>query len=389
MSDNVTPLHPEKMQRRRIQKRVFYFLGVLLLVVATLCLILFHQELNLDKIRRYITYLNVRDSSTYGTYAFDAHNSNTYHAFDSGLAVSSVAGLDIYDAGGKEIASVPNAVSVPAIEAGKKLILAYDVGGTTLSAAGAGAGAVLNEDTGKPILDADISADDQICYTTASDGYKTVLTVLDNQQNEIYQWLSSSQYFSMCSVADGGKLAAAVALGQTGGVFESKLQFFPTDQEEPGPSVSLGNQLILDLNFIDSKRICAVGETSLRFFDTNAKPVGEYDYQDAYLKDFDLSGNGFAALSMNMYQAGSRYSVVTVGWDGKELANQYIGEEILSISAAGNYVAVLTANSLKIFTSDLTLYAQTQEVLGASHVAMRDDGSALLIGSGSAHLYLP
>ena len=90
-----------------------------------------------------------------------------------------------------------------------------------------------------------------------------------------------------------------------------------------------------------------------------------------------------------MYQAGSRFSVVTVDFDGQEMANLLVGAEILSISAAGNYLAVLTDAKLQIYTSDLTLYAETEELYGASSVAMRDDGSALLIGSGGAHLYLP
>ena len=64
MSDKITPLHPERERRRRIRKRVFLLIGSTAVVLLVLVLILFWQELNLDKVRRYITYLTVRDSNT-------------------------------------------------------------------------------------------------------------------------------------------------------------------------------------------------------------------------------------------------------------------------------------------------------------------------------------
>ncbi len=389
MSDKVTPLHPEKERRRKIRRRVLSLAGVLVLVLATVCIILFHQELNLDRLRRYFTYLTVRDSGNYGEYAFEAHSSNACGALEDGLAVASVAGLDLYGPSGEALGAVPNAVSAPALAVGSHLAMAWDVGGTVLSAASFKDGTVLDLDVGRPLLDADISGEDQICYAMAADGYKTVLTVLNERQRESYKWYSSSQYLPLCAISDGGALLAAVAVGQSGGAFESQLLLLPTGQEEAGPTAQLGNQLILDLEFVSPKRICTVGESSLQFFDLEGAPQGEYQYSDRYLKDFGLGGDGFVALSLNAYQAGSRYSVVTVDLNGEEIADCYLGEEILSLSAAGNYVAVLTADHLRIFTSDLALYAETEDVMGASGALMREDGSALLTGSGSAHLYLP
>lgn len=389
MSENVTPLYPDKERKRKARRRIFSMAGIVVLVLLAVFVILFHQQLNLDRIRRFFTYRSVSCSETYGQYTFDAHNSNAYRAFDGGLAVASVAGLDLYGPSGEELVTIPKAMGAPAVAAGDNLVMAYDVGGKSILAANGKSGSLLELETDRPIFDVDVSQDGQICYAAASDAYKTVLTVLDEKQKEKYQWYSSSQYLPLCAIADGGAQLAAVAVGQSDGVFESSLRLFSTDQEEAGPVTSLGNQLILDVDFVDAKRICTVGEHSMAFFDLEGAQQGTYSYEDQYLKDFDLSGNGFVALSLNMYQAGSRFSVVTVDFDGQEMANLLVGAEILSISAAGNYLAVLTDAKLQIYTSDLTLYAETEELYGASSVAMRDDGSALLIGSGGAHLYLP
>lgn len=389
MSDNVTPLHPEQERRRKNRKRVLTLAGIVLLVCAVLCLILFRQELNLDKIRRYVTYLGKEGSGTYGEYIFDAHSANSYAAFDNGLALATVAGLEVFDPYGEPLCTVNRAMSVPVLAVGKNTVLAYDVGGTAICAAGANSTPLLSMDLVKPILDADISGGDAVCYAVAEDGYKTVLTVLSSEQKQTYQWLSSTQYLPLCAISDSGKRLGAVSLGQTEGIFNSSAVLFSTEQEEPLATLSLGNQLIYDLDFVDEKILCAIGENGLVYFDDDGNAIGEYGYNGQYLRDYSMHGSGFVTLILNQYKAGNRYSIVTVDNKGQELSSLYLGEEVLSISAAGNYVAVLGAGKLYIYTADLKPYAETEQVFGASDVVMRADGSAILIGGGAAKLYLP
>lgn len=389
MSDNITPLHPEQARRRKIRKRVLLLVGIVAALCAVLCLILFYQELNLDKIRRYVAYLGKEGSGAYGSFAFDSHSANSYAAFDDGLALATVAGLEVFDPYGEELCAVNRAMSVPVVAVGKQTVLAYDVGGTSLCVAGTGQTPLLSENTEKPILDADISAGDTICYAVAAEGYKTVLTVLDSSQKQTYQWLSSTQFLPQCTISDNGKRLVAVALGQTEGTFSSSAVFFSTEQEEPVATLPLGSQLIYDLDFVGGKTVCAVGETGLLFFGEDGDSLTEYSYNGQYLKDFNLQGSGFITLCVNQYKAGNRYSIVTVDTEGRELASLFLGEEVLAVSAAGNYVAVLGAGKLHIYTADLQPYAETEQTFGASDVVMRDDGSAILIGGGVGKLYLP
>ena len=66
-----------------------------------------------------------------------------------------------------------------------------------------------------------------------------------------------------------------------------------------------------------------------------------------------------------------------------------IGEQVLSLSAAGRYIAVLTADRLDIYTSDLRLYDSLSGTQNAQKVLMRADGTAMLIGAKTARLYIP
>lgn len=387
MSDNVTQLHTDAPKSHL--KRILLFVVIIIAVCALVAVFVFRDALNLDGLRRWVKYLNVRGDGDYGTYTFDSHNSNQYASFAGGLAVASVGGLDTFDSKGEEAFLSQAQLELPQIQTGNKLVMVYDVGGNTLLAVHSQSGEVLRLETEKPILDADLSKGDAICYSTSASGYKSVLTVYNSKQELIYRWLSSTIYMPLCAVSDNGAYLAAVGMGQTDGSFESTLYLFQTNSEKLVHSVSLGNELIYDLLFLDNNTICAIGEDSAQFLSLDGTQTGSYAYGDQYLKDFDAGGNGFLTLSVNMYRAGNRYSLITVDEMGNEIAASYIGQEILDFSACGKYVALLTSEGLTIYNRDLTVYHETAETGMATSVLMREDGSALLLGGGQGHLYIP
>ena len=94
-------------------------------------------------------------------------------------------------------------------------------------------------------------------------------------------------------------------------------------------------------------------------------------------------------MLLNRYQAGSIGRLVTVGEDGAELASLDITQEVLDISAAGDYLAVLMSDSLVIYNRELEEYGRLDGTGYASQVLMNSDGSALVIGGNSAFRYLP
>ena len=78
------------------------------------------------------------------------------------------------------------------------------------------------------------------------------------------------------------------------------------------------------------------------------------------------------------YQGSSAGSLTLLDAQGVEQSFG-INEEVLDVSAAGDYVAVLTSNELNIYKNDLSVYASTSNSWGARRVLMREDGSALLV----------
>ena len=66
-----------------------------------------------------------------------------------------------------------------------------------------------------------------------------------------------------------------------------------------------------------------------------------------------------------------------------------VGSEVLDLSAAGRYLAVLYSNKLVIYDQKLRECAVLEDVSSARRVLMRSDGSAVLAGTNAASLYLP
>ena len=74
---------------------------------------------------------------------------------------------------------------------------------------------------------------------------------------------------------------------------------------------------------------------------------------------------------------------------GEEIAALTVDSQVLDLSAAGRYVAVLYTSSLVIYDRSLRQCAVLEDVNFARRVLMRSDGSAVLAGTNSASLYLP
>ena len=79
----------------------------------------------------------------------------------------------------------------------------------------------------------------------------------------------------------------------------------------------------------------------------------------------------------------------TIGPDGTVIATLEVSQEVMDLSAAGRYLAVLYADSLVIYNQELQVYASLQGTDFATGVLVRENGSALLLSADNASVFLP
>ncbi len=375
--------------------RLLALLVTVALVAGAIFLVANREMLNLDVWKRYITYrtLERSDSGQAEAFSYSASASDVLTAFGSDLLVCSEGGIRLYSGSGVCYVEDSAMLEDPAAEVCGDTAAVWSVGGDTVwvyrdrTQYG-----VLTGLEGQ-LLSVRLNSEGWLAVAAREGSYKAVITIYDDELNRRMAFRLSSAFVTDAVVTDDCASLAVVSIGQNGTAFESTLTFYalPSTQDS-GVSQdltvtathSLGNNVILELD--GGADIWCVGDYGVSVWD--GKEVGSWSFTDRYLKSYAVSDD-FAAMLIGKYQTGSQAELYTIDAHGTPSIERVINEQVLSLSAAGRYVAVLTADRLDIYTQDLEIYATLKGTDGAQTVLMRDDGTALLVGGGTASLYIP
>ena len=374
---------------RRHRLRAFLiFLLVLLAVLAAVVFAAYRDGTGLDVLRRYFSYGSADSQGEETDFRYDASSDNRFAVLGDDLAVLSGTELQVLDGSGKQIYSTPVKMAQPALASGGGCAVAYDVGGTQLIVVdGTGERLTLTADASEPWIAATLNSQGWLAATSEKKSYKASVSVYNDQMELVFTFNSSERFVSDAYVTDDGKTLAAVTMGQENSVFVSNLVFYDLTETEPFADYDVTDGLAYSIGQTGNSLV-TVADTCLSFSGTDGKAGAVYDYGGAYLRGYAL-GDGAEALLLNRYRSGSVGRLVCVGTDGKELASLDVSEEVLDISAAGRYLAVLYADRMVVYTQDLQEYASLNGTDFARGVLMRPDGSALLVSSDRATLFLP
>lgn len=378
----------EKKPRRKLRG----FLMFLLALVAVLGVVVFaayRDGTGFDVLRRYLNYGSVEKAGGESVYDYDASASNRFAVLGDRLVVLSDTRLRILDSSGGEVWSAAVNMTAPALHSGGGKAVAYDVGGTALYVVDQN-GEVLSLTAAEeePFISAALNSDGWLAVTAKLKGYKGCVRVYNSNMEETFLFRSSRRFVTDAWVCGKGDSVAAVTLGQENGTFVSNVVLYHLTEEEPYGSYNVTDGLPVSIGWVGG-RLTTVSDTCLTFADAKGTVDGTYGYDGAYLREYDLNGDGFAAVLLNRYQSGNVGRLVTVAPDGTELGSLDVSEEIQEVSAAGRYLAVLYLDRLVIYNQALETYASLRGTESARSVLMRADGSALLLSSESAKLFLP
>lgn len=374
--------------------RLLTFLLTAALLLGTVFLIANWRKLNFDFIRRWYAYrsLTKNESGQVESYRYIGGVGGSFIQLGDDLLVCSESGVRLYSPSGTAYVDQPSALSHPFVTTGADAALVYDAGGSDLFI-------YRNREQvfsysapeGNSILYASLSAQGQLVLVTQASGLKGEVTVYDSTYAPLYGLKISSRFVTGAELSPDGKTLALATSGQTGGIYDSQIGFygFPRGAEETDPDTvcSLGNNTILALNWA-SDPLRVLGENTLAFVSPDGTLAGSYSYDRRVLKGFSLEGNS-CTLLLGKYRAGSSADLVMVDTGGQELASQSMSDQVLSMSSAGRYLSVLTADGLTIYSGALETYHTTANLQGARRVLQRSDGSVTLISSETARLYLP
>lgn len=372
-------------------RRLLAFLVTAALVLGALAAVVYRDKLNLDALRRWLNYRSIQTSQAGLTEPFTHGGGERLDmaCLESGYLFASTAGAHFYSSGGVELGSQVTHMEKPVLSTSSRYGVVYDAGGSSLfQFSGNREPFLYTPEHSSGILSARVNNSGWLTVTGLHDHYRGGVTVLNANHQPVITLNFSSAFVADAILSPDCRTVAVVTISQTDGAFQSTLHFYSTNATEPFNTVELDSFTVLDMDF-DSSGLWLLGESSLITLTAKGQEQAEYPFEPTFLKGYALDGDGFAALLLGKYRAGSARDVVTVGHDAQIIARQELNGQVLSMTAAGRYLALLSGQELNVYTNDLTGYSSLSDTQSARHAALHNDGSVLLADSQEAWLYIP
>lgn len=378
-------------RRKGRARRAPALILVLLLVLAAVGYSAFWDVSSVDSLRRLLSYNKVSQDTDGKAelFRFDSDRSAKYAAFGKNLLIVSTTRVLLLGEHGEELFSQTVNYANPAIETGKDSAAVYNVGGTELFVLNArGQARDMSAETGNGILSVSLNGSDYLALTTLKSGCRASVSAYTPSGEIAFLFNSSERYISDARVLEDNRHLATVTLGEADGIFASTMTFYAFDSEKAVNSTTLGGSMVLSLGAMGGK-LTALQDDRLTLFNVDGSLAGSYRFEYPYLRAQSRAAPDFTVLLLSRYRSGSALRLVTVDAEGETLGSLDLRREVLGVSAAGRYVAVLYGDGLTVYTSELTEYATLSDTDFARQVAMRPDGTVLVLGASRAWLYIP
>ncbi len=367
-------------------RRFFALLVTVALVVVAVFVVNHSDELNANSLRRWLSSRSASAAANQqaDSYSFHGDIDSSVALVDRNLLVCSSTELQIYQRNGDTALTQSVNMQKPVIQTSGKYAVVYDAGGTELYLIYRNEiQQTLTAKEGQEILSASVNSNGYITVVQKATGYKASTTVYDSSLKALVTENISSSFTMNSVLSPDNKTLAVVSIGEDASGFNSVIVFYDVSDGQEKGRCALGSDVVLAMNWNNSGLWCVGGYGT--YLVQNYALATSYVDSTQYLKNFSLGGSGYAVLLFNKHQGSSTGSLTVLNAGGTELSVG-INEEVLSVSAAGEYIGVLTANALTIYLADdLSVYAEKENSIGAHRVIMQSDGSALIVSTSAAN----
>ena len=384
---------PNKPKRRlpRFLMRVIAMLVVLVVALGLAAAVAFRDSLNLDSIKRWFHYrsLTISDNGKAEAFPYDGDLNCTFAVLDDDLLVCSRNAISLYSGSGTQYISQSVNMENPVVNTNGSLAVVYDAGGSSLYVLGQRTLVWTGEGL-ESILSAHLNKNGQLTVVTQTSGYRGTVTVYDASYSPVMSVNLSSAFVMDAALSDNGHTLAILTVGQSDGAFTTSLALYEMSYSSgdytPDFTCQLGGSVVLETRHTASA-VWSLGDQGLTITGHDGRTTG-VSWADKHLRRYTLSGDGFAVVLLGRYRAGSQAELWVVDETGQRRTLN-LNEQVMSISAAGRYLAVLTGDRLDIYTDGLELYDTLEGTQGARTVLLMSDGSAILVSADSAGFYIP
>ena len=380
---------PRRVQKRKKPRKWLWLTLTVIVVLGVVAAAVLWDANSFDGLRRSIIYARAEKDETgcARLYYYENDATSRFAALDGSLVTVAANQIRVLDERSRVLYQTGVRFLHPDLVSGGGVAVAYDIGGTTMYVVDS-KGLRWQKETEGELITVSVNPNGYVTASYNKNGAKAAVTVWDSEGNEKFTFNSSQRFVMTAALGRDDRTLVAVTMGQEDGKFQSFLVLYHINSEKEVAATPIDGGVTYALETMQ-KTFCAVTEQGLYMLDTNGAVKTSYSYGGQFLRRCVMGDGGWATLLLSRYKSGGYASLITVDDEGNELGGCDVDGEVLDISSAGRYVAVLFSDRLIIYDKYLTEVATLPDVSEARAVLMRSDGSAVLAGASSASLYLP
>ena len=375
----------------RILLRVLTSVLTVLLIGVGVFLVLNRNRINLDSIKRYLTYraLETTEEGLGVSFQIGQEKELCYAALNNALILCSENRIQIYSDGGTQYVDTSVSMKQPVINTAGDYAVVYDAGGNDLYLFADRQEIYHYATEGNyALISARVNDHGWLAVVEEASGYKAIVTAYDANQQPLVTERISSQFVMDAAVSADNRQLAILTISQEGSNFVSTLTMYDISDGEKRDERSYSDSAVIDMRW-DGSGIWLQQEYGVQRLNQQYNPVANWQNNTLYLQGYSLGGDGFAVEYFSRFRAGSTGQLAAINSSGDVIGTLNVNADILSLTAAGRYIAVLTSAKLTIYTSDFTEYATLPNTTGIQQALMRGDGTAMLVTAETANVYLP
>ena len=380
---------PRRLRQKKKPRKWLWLTLIVLVVLGAVAAAVLWDANSFDGLRRSIIYARAEKDETgcAKLYYYENDATSRFAAIDGSLVTVAANQVRLLDERSQVLYQNSVRFLHPDLVSGGGVAVAYDIGGTALYALDS-KGLRWQQETEGELLAVTVNPHGYVTAVYNKSGAKAADTVWDSNGAAVFTFQSAQRFVMTAALGQDDRTLAAVTMGQEDGKFQSFLVLYHTDSDKMVATTPVDGGVAYALETLQ-REFCAVTEQGLYLLDSGGELKASYSYGGQFLRRCVVGDGGWAALLLSRYKSGGYASLITVDGDGNELGGCDIDGEVLDISTAGRYVAVLFSDRLTIYDKYLTEVATLPDVSEVRAVLMRADGSAVLAGASGASLYLP
>ena len=315
-------------------------------------------------------------------YYFDVGRSRVFADLGGSLAAAGTLGIQVLDAGGQEALRDSFRMATPAICALGGRAVSFDVGGTSVRVFDK-SDIIAAIETDLPVISASINRDGLFAVCTqGAAGSRGVVTVYNSDGSVFYRVSLVSGYVLSAALSPDSKNLAVLNLTEEG----SRITFYDFTVADIDRVCDLPGSLTIDMQYLPSGEVVAISTESLFVVGKSNEFTELFNFSGSYLGAYALDGN-IAALLILDNNMGLSGRLVTIDERGILLGALETDKEVISMSAGGDYVAVLKGDGFVLYNAaleELPVSGLSTMTAGASCVVVLDEGLTLAAGDNSA-----